>query len=195
MNEIRFDFIISKSPLLLSTLNEYRNNNFRDISELNLLSKIDLLIIDDLAKFESLNILSHTVKTIINLTQIPINQNEIIIEKPLRLYDLLNLIDLLKQNDQHFYYLNKYNLIYDEQAQYLINQNITISFTNKENEVFKYLLLANGNLIDKKELLANVWHYHPEADSAAAETILQSLKHKLPKDLLQTNKDNYRINL
>jgi DNA-binding response OmpR family regulator len=86
--------------------------------------------------------------------------------------------------------------IYNENASSLSrDSDEVITFTDKENNIFKNLLLAPGNAIDKEALGIAVWQHNMLTESHTIETHLYKLKHKLPAGMLSISPLQYSLNL
>ena len=174
------NFIGGESPKWISTLPD----NF-----VELYKKIDLLIIDDNINLNILPSLLYSTKVIINLTNRQLRENEILLKLPLKLSHFLKIINDIRVQTHIFNNIND-DWIYDEQLAILFNKELRIRFTEKENEIFKHLLLAPNNQLDKESLLKNIWQYHPDTDTNTIDTHLYRLKQKLPDNIMLA-KDNY----
>tara|TARA_B100001093_G_scaffold430848_1_gene426688 strand:+ start:628 stop:1290 length:663 start_codon:yes stop_codon:yes gene_type:complete len=109
------------------------------------------------------------------------------------------VIQDLKQN------LNKENNIislkstqYDQSSRLIFNDNVSITLTEKENEIFDFLL-SSKNSVKKKVLLKNIWQYNESIDTHTLETHVYSLRKKLEKKLkikniLENNENGYFLN-
>ena len=92
--------------------------------------------------------------------------------------------------------LNK--LSYDESARKIFNEKISLILTEKENEIFCYLL-ESGRSVGKNVLLKNIWKYNEGIDTHTLETHIYSLRKKLEKNLeikniLEHNDKGYLLN-
>ncbi len=87
---------------------------------------------------------------------------------------------------------------YDQSARLIFNDTISITLTEKENEIFDFLL-SSKNSVNKKELLKNIWQYNESIDTHTLETHVYSLRKKLEKKLkikniLEHNENGYFLN-
>ena len=87
---------------------------------------------------------------------------------------------------------------YDQSARLIFNDTISITLTEKENEIFDFLLSSKKS-VNKKELLKNIWQYNESIDTHTLETHVYSLRKKLEKKLkikniLEHNENGYFLN-
>lgn len=87
---------------------------------------------------------------------------------------------------------------YDQSARLIFNDTISITLTEKENEIFDFLL-SSKNSVNKKELLKNIWQYNESIDTHTLETHVYSLRKKLEKKLkikniLEHDENGYFLN-
>ena len=75
-----------------------------------------------------------------------------------------------------------------------------LRFTEKENEIFYFLLSNNDNSISKRELLKNIWKYDENIDTHTLETHIYSLRKKIltkigvEEAINYTEREGYSIN-
>lgn len=198
MLQKKIEVIISKSKIIAESLNiNLPSSNIIEIFSLNqhnqdeLLEfpKIDSLIIDERI---TRNIPLYNVNNIINLTDLSLTNKDIFLKKPLKLAELLQIMSLNRAKNQIFCRFNQ-EWIYDEQMCKLLNQTSSVRLTEKENELFKYLLLASDYKMAKDELFSKGWNYSSEANSTTFETHMSRLKQKLPQDLLLFKNNYYEL--
>ena len=132
--------------------------------------------------------ISKKIKKIFLISSKPINIKtdlEIIYyDLPFKFLDFIDyVISDLRQN------FNKQNKIlplntfsYDESARKIFNEKISLILTEKENEIF-YFLLKSENSVSKNVLLKNIWKYNDGIDTHTLETHIYSLRKKLEKKL------------
>lgn len=162
-----------------------------DLNILSKLPKIDILILDEVLTQE---IPTYNINNVINLTNTPLTQKDIFFKKPLKLAELVHIAHHTRLKDQLFCKVNN-DFIYDEQMSKLLNQTSAIRLTEKENEIFKYLLLAADYKMAKEKLFESAWNYSSESNTTTFETHMSRLKQKLPQDLLQFKNNYYELNI
>jgi DNA-binding response OmpR family regulator len=89
-------------------------------------------------------------------------------------------------------------LRYDESARKIFNEKTSLILTEKENEIFNFLLESEIS-ISKKVLLRNIWKYNEGIDTHTLETHIYSLRKKLEKKLnvkniLEHKENGYFLN-
>lgn len=74
-----------------------------------------------------------------------------------------------------------------------------VKLTEREVAILKYLYKANGKIVSKAELLAEVWGYSPEATTHTVETHIYRLRQKVEQDdngqIILTEENGYKLNL
>ena len=89
---------------------------------------------------------------------------------------------------------------YDNQNRLIFYNNKSLRVTEKENEIFNFLLLQPNKYVSREELLSEIWNYNKEIDTHTLETHMYSLRKKLEdklqlKDLIiHKEKKGYVIN-
>ena len=119
-----------------------------------------------------------------SLTNIKTNIEIVNYDMPIKLIYFVDYIkNDLRQN------LNKQNKIislnslsYDESSRRIFNDKISLILTEKENEIFHFLLESQSS-VSKKVLLKNIWKYNEGIDTHTLETHIYSLRKKLEKKL------------
>ena len=186
-NEIKdFRFVLSDSFNQQSNLSNYFISDIESINQ---------LIGDNIArKIKKIFLISNTPSDIIS------NVDVVHYELPLKFLNFIEyIIRDLKQN------LNKEKKIisikmtqYDQSARRIFNDDISIILTEKENEIFDFLL-SSKNSVSKKVLLKNIWQYKEGIDTHTLETHIYSLRKKLEKKLevknvLEHKENGYLLN-
>ena len=185
-------FILSKNNILLNALSDNTDYIFNNYHSINSFEKADILIIDTK---EDLDISSlFRANIVINLTKEKILKREIEIQKPFFLQDIVHIISKNAKDTSLFCPIN-HSWIYNERGSALLSKNSEIVLTNKENDLFKALLISNEFTTDKESLQQTVWDHHRDTESTTIETHIYKLKQKLPKGLLEIRNSNYFLNL
>ena len=92
------------------------------------------------------------------------------------------------------------DFIYDNQNRLIKRNNKSLRMTEKENEIFNFLILQNNNYVTREKLLIEIWNYNKEIDTHTLETHMYSLRKKIDhqlklKDLIiYREKKGYAIN-
>ena len=89
-------------------------------------------------------------------------------------------------------------LSYDESSRRIFNDTISLILTEKENEIFYFLLVSESG-VSKNVLLKNIWKYNESIDTHTLETHIYSLRKKLEKkleikDILEHKESGYSLN-
>ena len=118
-------------------------------------------------------------------------------------FKFINFIDYIANDLRQNY--NKQNKIillkslnYDKSSRRIFNDSISLILTEKENEIFNFLLSCQ-NSVSKKILLKNVWEYNESIDTHTLETHIYSLRKKLEqklkvKNILEHKRSGYFLN-
>jgi len=115
------------------------------------------------------------------------NFNITIFKTPIKISDLLIYI----QNEQISAENKTKNIIkfeyfsYDTKNRRIFGTHKNLKFTEKENEIFLFLLETsrNNKSVTKKMLLENVWNYHAEIDTHTLETHIYLIRRKIEDKL------------
>ena len=140
--------------------------------------EIYLEIIRQKIYFERLILIKTSNKNINNT----LKESEIIsLSIPFRirdLYDIIsNRIDLMLSQSERIQEFKKFT--YDPRVRTLFNKNVSMRLTEKESNIFEYMLLNFNQYITKKVLLKEIWSYSDEIDTLTLETHIYSLRKKL----------------
>ena len=148
--------------------------------------------------------ISKKIKKIFLISSMPIeiktNIEIINYDLPLKFLNFIDyIISDLRQNfnkQNKIISLNKFS--YDESTRKIFNEKISLILTEKENEIFCYLL-EGGSSVSKNVLLKNIWKYNEGIDTHTLETHIYSLRKKLEKNLevkniLEHNDNGYLLN-
>ena len=109
-----------------------------------------------------------------------------------------NLFSSLKSAKSKIKQFKDFN--YDKQNRMIQCDNKNLRVTEKENEIFNYLILQNDKYVSREKLLSEIWNYNKEIDTHTLETHMYSLRKKIDdklqlKDLIiYKEKKGYAIN-
>ncbi len=152
--------------------------------------KIHLLIIDD---FDLCNqILLDRSYLVINFTshEIP---NSLFYEKPFKLQNLLDKVNILYEKKKIFCIINN-GLLYDEEKSILRWYQKIIHLTEKENILLSILIGAN-DFYQTKEDIKNLIYSPNKVDDFVIDSLALRLRQKLPIPLLSCNNKGYILNI
>ena len=173
----------SSDKLLFSHIDSRLDNWLDDLSKH---IKIDVLILDDdnLQNFLSqlLPFIDSKVNKLVNLSNCHLSTREIRLPKPLVLFELLEIIDNLRNADGMFRSLSS-GWIYCSNTARLQGNGDIIKLTDKESTLIEYLLSLNGYRSSKSDLLEKLWNYNPNSETSTLNTHLYKLRQKLPKNM------------
>ena len=184
--------IASDNNILFDALSDNTSYNFARHDSSADIKKIDALIIDSQYNLKPCPLFRTNI--IVNLTNQPLHEKEIIVSKPLHLADLIKIISRNMEDKSLFCAINN-DWIYNERRGILLSYDKEISFTDKENDLFMALLLVDNFSTNKEYLRKYVWDHSNDTESTTIETHIYKLKHKLPKDMLEIKSSGYCLNL
>ena len=214
------DIFLSKeelSNIFLELLPQLKNKELNFISQLNInndLSKINLnqIIIldqDSLKNFINKKIILNNYIFIIGNKNQDIDEyldenliNYEYFEPPVSFLKLLarcdNLLTEIHNSQSEIIKLK--HLSYSFNRNTIYTSNSSLYLTDKENEIFQFLIKNVGNTISRKQLLSKVWSYSENIDTHTLETHIYTLRKKIKKKLGLTNlilheDDGYRVNI
>ena len=109
-----------------------------------------------------------------------------------------NLLNSLKSAKDKIKRFKEFN--YDNKNRIIQRNNKSLRVTEKENEIFNFLILQNNEYVTREKLLSKIWNYNNEIDTHTLETHMYSLRKKIDeklelKDLIiYKEKKGYLIN-
>ena len=112
-----------------------------------------------------------------------------------RTENLFSSLKLAKSNLRQFKDFN-----YDNQSRLIQRNNKSLRVTEKENEIFNFLISQTNEYVSREELLSKIWNYNKDIDTHTLETHMYSLRKKIEdklqlKDLIMyKEKKGYLIN-
>jgi two-component SAPR family response regulator len=214
------DIFLSKedlSNIFLELLPQLKNKELNFISQLNInndLSKINLnqiIILDEDSLKNFINkkiILNNYIFIVGNKNQDfdeYLNENLInyeYFEPPVSFLKLLDRCDnlLTEIHNSQSEIIKLKHLSYSFNLNTIYTSNSSLYLTDKENEIFQFLIKNVGNTISRKQLLSKVWSYSENIDTHTLETHIYTLRKKIKKKLGLTNlilheNDGYRVNV
>mgnify|MGYP001416237878 FL=1 len=214
------DIFLSKedlSNIFFELLPQLKNKELNFISQLNInddLSKINLnqiTILDEDSLKNFINkkiILNNYIFIVGNKNQYVdeyLNENLInyeYFEPPVSFLKLLarcdNLLTEIHNSQSEIIKLK--HLSYSFNLNTIYTGNSSLYLTDKENEIFQFLIKNVGITISRKQLLSKVWSYSENIDTHTLETHIYTLRKKIKKKLGFTNlilheDDGYRVNV
>ena len=214
------DIFLSKedlSNIFLELLPQLKNKELNFISQLNInddLSKINInqiIILDEdsLKNFINKKIILNNYIFIVGNKNQDIDEylNENLInyeyfETPVSFLKLLDRCDnlLTEIHNSQSEIIKLKHLSYSFNLNTIYTSNSSLYLTDKENEIFQFLIKNVGNTISRKQLLSKVWSYSENIDTHTLETHIYTLRKKIKKKLGLTNlilheNDGYRVNV
>ena len=183
----------------LSLINKFKKNNINPIT-----------IIDEISALEILNnkLVVNNYLLIIGEKNYVINKyldshyiNYEYIETPLSFLELLNkckkFINQINHSIKERILLKDFS--YSFQLNSIYTDKNSLYLTDKENEIFKFLINNPNSTFNKKQLLSHVWRYNEDIDTHTLETHIYTLRKKIKEKLNLSNliiheEDGYRIN-
>tara|TARA_B100001063_G_scaffold210542_1_gene208274 strand:+ start:618 stop:1280 length:663 start_codon:yes stop_codon:yes gene_type:complete len=164
------DFMLFESLDLKSDLPHYFISDKESINQ--------LINIDTSQKIKKIFLISRSGFN--TKTNIEIVNNDI----PIKLLHFVDYItsDLRQNLNKQSKIISLNSMSYDESSRRIFNDKISLILTEKENEIF-YFLLESKSSISKKVLLKNIWKYNEDIDTHTLETHIYSLRKKLEKKL------------
>jgi len=127
-------------------------------------------------------------------TQIDIPSFAKVIEKPLKMKDLKELIENLVIV---VVVLGPFRIYPKTRQMVCIETDEKIPLTEKEIEIILFLRNKEGQVVSKEELLSSIWQYHPDITTHTLETHIYRLRKKLESygitDFLVTKECGYSL--
>ena len=207
MKSNNIDIFLLKEELLnifLELIPQLKNNKFKFVSEFNInddLTKKKLNLITILDEESLQNLINK--KFVLNnyifiLGKIKQDLNEYLNENLINYecFDLpFSVLKLLARCDNLITEINhsQSEIIKLKQLRYSFNLNTiyttnsSLYLTDKENEIFQFLIMNVGTTVSRKQLLSKVWSYNENIDTHTLETHIYTLRKKIKKKLGLTN--------
>ena len=171
--------LVFNLPILYEILSEI--NNLFNYEFYNLSNEIELT--NFIKKENTIFIVSK-----IKINQVPINQNIIVDNFPIRIFNLLERINILllkeKFISQSQIRINGYEL--DVNSRVLIFKKKKLKLTQKETEIILFIKNHNRE-VSISSLRKNVWGHSSQLETHTVETHVYRLRKKI-KDVFEDNK-------
>ena len=188
--------VFLNDTFLIKVIEELAINNrdFVDISIINELSELPKysLIVTDIVSFKKIEVNLKKTQTILCIGEDDlfskisnINCDVSFLKVPFKFSDLkqraenifstLNTKKITTKEFRHFSYDNKNRL--------LKRNNTNLIITEKENEIFNYLINNSEIFTTKEKLLNKIWNYKKNIDTHTLETHMYSLRKKIDAKL------------
>lgn len=109
--------------------------------------------------------------------------NTTVFRTPFKITDILNyIITDQKSKENELKDIIKFNKIsYDFRKRQIYSSVTKLKLTEKENDIFFYLLQLDNRPVSKKVMLENIWSYNSEIDTHTLETHIYLIRKKLEK--------------
>ncbi len=158
-----------------SNLEELKNNDSKILITDN--SYLKIIVNKDIA-LDSIFLMNEPNQINNNLK---ISSDVININVPFKMRDFYQIIEnYLNQKNINSKRIIKYKKFsYDPSTRKLLNQSSFLRFTEKEGQIFSYLLENINIYISKKDLLNKVWSYGDDIDTHTLETHIYALRKKI----------------
>tara|TARA_B100001057_G_scaffold264886_1_gene265100 strand:+ start:133 stop:783 length:651 start_codon:yes stop_codon:yes gene_type:complete len=114
------------------------------------------------------------IKSEISFLKVPFKYTEL----KKRAENLFSYTKLEKSKFKKFKYFN-----YDNQNRLIQRDDKSLRVTEKENEIFNFLISQNDEYVSREELLSEIWNYNKEIDTHTLETHVYSLRKKIDEEL------------
>ena len=95
-----------------------------------------------------------------------------------RAENLFSSLNLSKSKTKQFK-----NFSYDNQNRLIKRNNKSLRITEKENEIFNFLMSQTDNYVSREKLLSEIWNYDKDIDTHTLETHMYSLRKKIEEKL------------
>ena len=92
-----------------------------------------------------------------------------------------NLFSSLKLEKSNIKQFKEFD--YDNQNRLISRNNSILRVTEKENEIFNFLISQTGDYVTREKLLSEIWNYNEEIDTHTLETHMYSLRKKIDNQL------------
>ena len=114
------------------------------------------------------------IKSEISFLKVPFKYTEL----KKRAENLFSYTKLEKSKFKKFKHFN-----YDNQNRLIQRDDKSLRVTEKENEIFNFLISQNDEYVSREKLLSEIWNYNKEIDTHTLETHVYSLRKKIDEEL------------
>ena len=178
--------------ILEEILKNYKDQiKFEILSDVNQISDYKVFITDVMFLNKLKDRLSNNHKILCigeknNFTNLTNEISEIsFLKVPFKFSELIeraeNLFSSLKLEKSNIRQFKEFD--YDNQNRMISRNNSILRVTEKENEIFNFLISQTSDYVTREKLLSEIWNYNKEIDTHTLETHMYSLRKKIDDQL------------
>ena len=178
--------------ILEEILKNYKDQiKFEILSDVNQISDYKVFITDVMFLNKLKDRLSNNHKILCigeknNFTNLTNEISEIsFLKVPFKFSELIeraeNLFSSLKLEKSNIRQFKEFD--YDNQNRMIRRNNSILRVTEKENEIFNFLISQTSDYVTREKLLSEIWNYNKEIDTHTLETHMYSLRKKIDDQL------------
>ena len=180
------------TKVLEEILKNYKDQiKFEILSDVNQISDYKVFITDVMFLNKLKDRLSNNHKILCigeknNFTNLTNEISEIsFLKVPFKFSELIeraeNLFSSLKLEKNNIRQFKEFD--YDNQNRMIRRNNSILRVTEKENEIFNFLISQTSDYVTREKLLSEIWNYNKEIDTHTLETHMYSLRKKIDDQL------------
>ena len=180
------------TKVLEEILKNYKDQiKFEILSDVNQISDYKVFITDVMFLNKLKDRLSNNHKILCigeknNFTNLTNEISEIsFLKVPFKFSELIeraeNLFSSLKLEKSNIRQFKEFD--YDNQNRMIRRNNSILRVTEKENEIFNFLISQTSGYVTREKLLSEIWNYNKEIDTHTLETHMYSLRKKIDDQL------------
>jgi len=180
------------TKVLEEILKNYKDQiKFEILSDVNQISDYKVFITDVMFLNKLKDRLSNNHKILCigeknNFTNLTNEISEIsFLKVPFKFSELIeraeNLFSSLKLEKSNIRQFKEFD--YDNQNRMIRRNNSILRVTEKENEIFNFLISQTSDYVTREKLLSEIWNYNKEIDTHTLETHMYSLRKKIDDQL------------
>ena len=195
MNNITIAILLSDiylTRILEEILKNYKDQiKFEILSDVNQISDYKVFITDVMFLNKLKDRLSNNHKILCigeknNFTDLTNEISKIsFLKVPFKFSELIeraeNLFSSLKLEKSNIRQFKEFD--YDNQNRMIRRNNSILRVTEKENEIFNFLISQTSDYVTREKLLSEIWNYNKEIDTHTLETHMYSLRKKIDDQL------------